>query len=88
MLISVLLFVAFGFAVGLLARALVGGPSGLLETSGVGMAGAVTGGLVAHALGWVEPTAEWSVRGFAVALFGAVALILLARIALRRQSYT
>jgi uncharacterized membrane protein YeaQ/YmgE (transglycosylase-associated protein family) len=49
MLVSILLFMLFGFVVGLVARLLVGGPAGFLETSGVGMAGAVIGGLIARA---------------------------------------
>ena len=88
MLISVLLFVLFGFVVGLIARALVGGPAGLLETSGVGMAGAVIGGLLAHALGWFAATESWSVRGFAVAILGAVLLVVLARALRGKQSFT
>ena len=83
MLVSILLFVLFGFVVGVVAKLLVGGPGGFVETSGVGMAGAVIGGLIAHGVGWMRT--PWSISGFLVALLGAVALILVAR-AVRRAT--
>ena len=77
MLLSILLFVVFGFVVGLVAKMLVGGPGTFWETSGVGMAGAVIGGLLAHGVGWMST--PWSITGFLVALRGAVLLIVIAR---------
>ena len=77
MLVSVLLFVLFGFVVGLVAKMLVGGPAGFLESSGVGIAGAVIGGLVARGVGWMQT--PWSLPGVLVALLGAVVLIVVAR---------
>jgi uncharacterized membrane protein YeaQ/YmgE (transglycosylase-associated protein family) len=77
MLLSILLFIVFGFVVGLVAKMLVGGPGGFWETSGVGMAGAVIGGLIAHAVGWMNT--PWSITGFLIALVGAVVLIAVAR---------
>ena len=77
MLLSILLFIVFGFVVGLVAKMLVGGPGGFWETSGVGMAGAVVGGLVAHFVGWMRT--PWSIAGFLIALVGAVTLIAVAR---------
>ena len=78
MLVSILLFVLFGFVVGLVAKMLIGGPGGFWETSGVGMAGALIGGLIARQVGWMQTS--WSIQGFAVALLGAVVLILVARL--------
>jgi uncharacterized membrane protein YeaQ/YmgE (transglycosylase-associated protein family) len=77
MFVAIALFVLFGFVVGLVARLFVGGPRGFWETSGVGMAGAVIGGFVARALGWLRT--PWSPRGFLVALLGAILLIVVAR---------
>jgi uncharacterized membrane protein YeaQ/YmgE (transglycosylase-associated protein family) len=81
MLVSILLFVLFGFVIGLIARSLVGGPAGFWDTAGVGMAGALIGGLVARGVGWMRT--PYSLEGFLAALIGAVLLILLAR-AVRR----
>jgi uncharacterized membrane protein YeaQ/YmgE (transglycosylase-associated protein family) len=77
MLVSIVLFVLFGFVVGLVAKFLVGGPAGFWETSGVGMAGSVIGGLIAYGVGWMRT--PWTITGFVVALLGAMALILVAR---------
>lgn len=77
MVLSIVLFVLFGFIVGLVARLLAAGPTSPVETYGVGMAGAVIGGLLAHRAGWMRT--PWSLPGFLVALAGAVLLIVVAR---------
>ena len=80
MLISILMFVLFGFVVGLVAKMFVGGPGGFFETAGLGMAGALIGGLIANGAGWTNG-AGWSLPGFLAAVLGSVLLIVLARAA-------
>ena len=79
MLISILVFVLFGFVVGLAARALIGGAAGFWETSGLGMAGALIGSFLAYGVGFMRT--PWSIEGFLISLLGAVALLAVSRLA-------
>lgn len=78
MLVSILLFVLFGFVVGLVAKLFVGGPGGFFETAGLGMAGALIGGLIASGAGWASGPG-WSFPGFVSAVIGSILLIVIAR---------
>lgn len=74
MLISLALFILFGFLVGVVAKMLVGSPGTFWSTTGVGIAGALVGGLVAYGSSYVAN--PWTLPGFFLALLGATVLIL------------
>ena len=80
MLVSIATLALFGFIVGTAASLFVG-DSGFWEAAAVGTLGALTGGLVARALGWMST--RWSVAGFLLALAGALLLVTVSR-AMRR----
>jgi len=84
---GILLFIAFGFIVGLLARAIMPGeqPMGMLLTTGLGIAGSLIGGFVASALSNVEPTRVHAI-GFIGSLLGALVLLGAVRAFMGRSS--
>lgn len=77
MLLSAVLFVLFGFVVGLVAELLAGGPAVVSQTVGMAIAGALIGGMIAHGMGWMNT--PWSIAGFLMALLGAMTLITVSR---------
>jgi uncharacterized membrane protein YeaQ/YmgE (transglycosylase-associated protein family) len=83
---SWILFIVFGFVIGLLARALVPGRQkvGLIITTLLGIAGSFLGGLVSNAIAGV-PLGRLHPAGFIGSLVGAV-LLLLAYIAFTRRT--
>lgn len=85
---SLILFLVFGFVIGLLARALVPGrqSAGIIVTTLLGVAGSFIGGLVGNALVG-EPLMRLHPAGFIGSLLGAVAL-LLAYLAVTRRTGT
>ena len=85
---SVILFLVFGFVIGLLARALVPGKQklGIIVTTLLGIAGSFLGGLVANAIAGVELT-RLHPAGFIGSLVVAVVL-LLAYVAITRRRGT
>jgi uncharacterized membrane protein YeaQ/YmgE (transglycosylase-associated protein family) len=87
---ALLLFVIFGFFVGLLARAITPGRQrlGLILTTALGIGGSLLGGLVASALDDMEPT-RIHASGFIGSLLGALVLLGVARAIMgRRRSIT
>ena len=78
MLWTIIVFIIFGFIVGLIARWLVPGavPGGVVTDIIVGIAGALIGGWLYHHFGHGGLTPLW---GFIYALIGAVVLLLILR---------
>ncbi len=78
MLWAIIVWIVFGFIVGLIARWIVPGAvgGGVLTDIIVGIVGALIGGWVYRAFGHGGPTPLWS---FLYALIGAVVLLLILR---------
>jgi uncharacterized membrane protein YeaQ/YmgE (transglycosylase-associated protein family) len=80
MIVNILLWALFGLVAWIVGKSLIGGaertnPAGILLTIVLGIAGAVVGGFLSSNLGWNLDAL--SVAGFAVAVGGAVLLLLL-----------
>jgi uncharacterized membrane protein YeaQ/YmgE (transglycosylase-associated protein family) len=77
---AVLLFIVFGFIVGLLARAIMPGRQGMgmVMTTVLGVVGSLLGGFIASALSDVEPT-RIHAAGFIGSILGALLVLGIAR---------
>ena len=78
-----LYWILLGLLAGTLAKFLVPGrdPAGWIITVLLGVIGAFVGGLVGTAIGWgTITTGTLNLRSIAVATFGAILLLLLARV--------
>jgi uncharacterized membrane protein YeaQ/YmgE (transglycosylase-associated protein family) len=76
---SILLFIVFGFVIGLLARAVMPGEQkmGLAMTTGLGMAGSFIGGFIGSLLTDSRVT-DLNTAGFIGSLVGALVLLAVA----------
>jgi uncharacterized membrane protein YeaQ/YmgE (transglycosylase-associated protein family) len=82
-----LYWILLGLLAGTLAKFLVPGrdPAGCLITIVLGIVGAFVGGLLGTAFGWgTITTGTLNLRSIAIATFGAIVVLLLARVARRR----
>jgi uncharacterized membrane protein YeaQ/YmgE (transglycosylase-associated protein family) len=77
----------FGLVAGVVAKLLMPGkdPGGCIVTSLIGIAGALLGGFIATALGF-GGLETWDLRGFVVAVIGAILLLLLYRMLKGRRT--
>ncbi len=77
---GILSWVVFGLIAGALAKWIMPGddPGGCLVTSGLGIAGAFVGGLIATQMGWGKVDG-FDVRSFGVAVLGALILLFVYR---------
>ena len=87
---GLLTWILFGAVAGLLAQFIVGGGVGLgvrniVITTLLGIAGAIVGGLVSVALGYGDVTG-FNVRSLAIAVCGAIGVILVFRVVSSRGS--
>ena len=75
---AVIGWIVFGLIVGVIAKLLMPGrdPGGFIITMLLGIAGAVTGGMIGRALGWYGPNEG---AGFLMSLLGAVLLLVVYR---------
>ena len=82
---AVLGWIVFGLIVGALAKLVMPGrdPGGIIVTMLLGIAGAVLGGFVGRSLGWYGQNDS---AGFLMSLVGAVLLLALYRVAIRRRT--
>jgi uncharacterized membrane protein YeaQ/YmgE (transglycosylase-associated protein family) len=82
-MVGILGWVIFGLIVGALAKLLMPGkdPGGYIVTTLLGVAGAVVGGFLGRALGLYGPDDP---AGFVMALIGAVVLLALYRMMVKR----
>ena len=78
-------WIIFGLIVGAVAKLLMPGldPGGWIVTILLGMAGALVGGFLGRAVGWYGPN---DAAGFLMALVGALVLLGLSRLTLRRPT--
>jgi len=78
-------WIVFGLIVGALAKLFMPGkdPGGFIVTTLLGIAGALVGGFIGRALGLYGPEDP---AGFVMALLGAVILLALYRMAIRRRA--
>jgi uncharacterized membrane protein YeaQ/YmgE (transglycosylase-associated protein family) len=76
--------ILIGFVVGALARLIVpgGGPTGFWLTALLGIVGAVAATFGGQALGWYP---EGHLAGFVASLLGAVAVLILYKLAMREE---
>jgi uncharacterized membrane protein YeaQ/YmgE (transglycosylase-associated protein family) len=83
---AVLGWILFGLVVGAIAKLLMPGrdPGGFIVTILLGIAGALLGGFLGRAMGWYG---EGEAAGFLMSLLGAVALLLIYRLAVGRRSH-
>jgi len=78
-------WIVFGLIVGAVAKFLMPGrdPGGWIVTILLGIAGALVGGFLGRAVGWYGPN---DTAGFLMALVGALVLLGLYRLTLRRST--
>lgn len=85
-------WIVFGLLVGIIAKLLMPGrdPGGCIITVVLGVVGAVVGGLLAQALGVVEPSESINDRSFfaqlVFAVLGAVIILLVYRLIARKRA--
>ena len=84
-MLGVLGWIVFGLIVGLVAKLVMPGrdPGGVIVTMLIGIAGALVGGFAGRALGWYG---ENDSAGFVMSLLGAILLLALYRMAVRRRA--
>lgn len=82
---AILGWILFGLIVGALAKLVMPGrdPGGIIVTMLLGIAGAVLGGFVGRALGFYGPG---EAAGFLMSFIGAVLLLFLYRMFVRRRT--
>lgn len=82
---GILGWILFGLIVGALARLVMPGrdPGGIIVTMLLGIAGAVLGGFIGQAMGFYGPG---EAAGFLMSLVGAVVLLALYRMMVRRRA--
>ena len=83
-MMGILGWILFGLVVGALAKLVMPGrdPGGIIVTMLLGIAGAVLGGFIGRAMGFYGPG---EAAGFLMSFLGAVALLLLYRMFVRRR---
>lgn len=84
-MLSILGWIVFGLVVGALAKLVMPGrdPGGIFVTIGLGIVGALLGGLLGRAVGWYGPGEG---AGFVMALLGALILLGLYRFLVARRA--
>jgi uncharacterized membrane protein YeaQ/YmgE (transglycosylase-associated protein family) len=84
-MLSFLSLILFGLVVGVIAKLLMPGrdPGGFIITILLGIAGAVIGGYVGRLMGFYGPNEG---AGFFMALLGAILLLALYRLTIRRRT--
>jgi uncharacterized membrane protein YeaQ/YmgE (transglycosylase-associated protein family) len=81
-------WIIFGLIAGAIAKLLMPGrdPGGFIVTMLLGIAGAVIGGFIGHALWGSSGANDWSIGSFALAIGGAILLLALYRLFVGRRS--
>ena len=84
-MISVLGWILFGLIVGALAKLVMPGrdPGGIIVTMLIGIAGSLLGGFIGRAMGYYGPN---QAAGFLMSFLGAVVLLMLYRVVVRRRA--
>jgi uncharacterized membrane protein YeaQ/YmgE (transglycosylase-associated protein family) len=86
---GILLFIVFGFVIGLIARALMPGRQsmGLLMTALLGMAGSFVGGFIGNAIAG-RPLTDLTSAGFFGSLIGTLLVLAVLSPMMRRRTLT
>jgi uncharacterized membrane protein YeaQ/YmgE (transglycosylase-associated protein family) len=81
---GILAWILFGLVVGIIAKLLMPGrdPGGFIITILLGIAGALLGGFLGQSMGWY---AEGESAGWIVSILGAIVLLALYRMLVRRR---
>ena len=81
---GILAWILFGLVVGIIAKLLMPGrdPGGFIITILLGIAGALLGGFLGQTMGWY---AEGEPAGWIVSILGAIVLLALYRMLVRRR---
>ncbi len=84
---GILGWIIFGLVIGALAKLVMPGkdPGGIIVTMVIGIVGAILGGFIGQAMGLYGPNDP---VGFLMALLGAIALLVIYRMATGRRSVT
>ena len=84
-MIAVLGWIVFGLIVGALAKLVMPGrdPGGIIVTMLIGIAGSLLGGFLGRAMGFYGPN---QAAGFLMSFLGAVVLLALYRMIVRRRA--
>jgi len=82
---TVIGWIVFGLIVGALAKLVMPGrdPGGIIVTMLIGIAGSMLGGFIGRAAGWYGPG---QTAGFLMSFLGAVILLMLYRMLVRRRT--
>jgi uncharacterized membrane protein YeaQ/YmgE (transglycosylase-associated protein family) len=80
-------WIIFGLIAGAIAKLLMPGkdPGGWIITMLLGIAGAVIGGFIGHALWGSSGVNDWSIGSFALAIVGAIILLAIYRMIVGRR---
>ena len=80
---GILTWILFGLVVGIIAKLLMPGrdPGGFVITILLGIAGALLGGFIGSAMGWY---AEGDAAGWIVSILGAIVLLAIYRMMVRK----
>ena len=83
-------WIIFGLIAGAIAKLLMPGrdPGGWIITMLLGIAGAVIGGFIGHALWGSSGVNDWSLGSFALAIVGAIILLAIYRMIVGRRRGT
>ncbi len=83
-------WIIFGLIAGAIAKLLMPGrdPGGWIITMLLGIAGAVVGGFIGHALWGSTGVNDWSIGSFALAIVGAIILLAIYRMIVGRRRGT
>lgn len=83
-------WVIFGLIAGAIAKLLMPGrdPGGFIITMLLGIAGAVVGGFIGHALWGSTGVNDWSFGSFALAIAGSIILLAIYRVVVGRRRGT
>ena len=81
---GILTWILFGLVVGIIAKLLMPGrdPGGFIITILLGIAGALLGGFIGQSMGWYR---EGEAAGWIVSILGAIVLLALYRMMVRKR---
>jgi uncharacterized membrane protein YeaQ/YmgE (transglycosylase-associated protein family) len=82
---AVIGWIVFGLIVGALAKLVMPGrdPGGIIVTMLIGIAGSLLGGFIGRAMGFYGPN---QAAGFLMSFLGAIVLLMLYRVIVRRRA--
>jgi uncharacterized membrane protein YeaQ/YmgE (transglycosylase-associated protein family) len=85
-MVGILGWILFGLIVGVIAKLLMPGrdPGGFIVTILLGIAGSIAGGFIGRVIGLYGPNKRTA--GFIVSILGAIILLALYRLAVRRRT--